>query len=61
MYARILRYRCDPSRLDELIAKTDEFKAEVKAIAGLVDVYSAWRADGAGLTRKRCTTRSARS
>ncbi len=33
-----------------MIAKTDEFKVEVKAISGLVDVYSAWRADGKCVT-----------
>ncbi len=50
MYARITTYRCDPSRLDDLIAKLDEIKAQVKAISGVVDVYSAWRADGNGVT-----------
>ena len=50
MYARITTYRCDPSRLDDLTAKLDEIKAQVKAISGVVDVYSAWRADGNGVT-----------
>ena len=50
MYARITTYQCDPARLDDLTAKLDEIKAEVKAIPGVVDVYSAWRADGNGVT-----------
>ena len=50
MYARITRYQCDPARLDEMTAKLDEIKKQIKAISGLVDVYSAWRADGNGVT-----------
>ena len=50
MYVRITTYRCDPSRLDDLTAKLDEVKAQVKAISGVVDAYSAWRADGTGVT-----------
>ncbi len=50
MYARITTYRCDPSRLDDLTDKLDEIKVQVKAISGVVDVYSAWRADGNGVT-----------
>ena len=50
MYARITKYQCDPSRLEEIIAKTDEIKAQVKAISGVVDIYSAWRADGSAIT-----------
>jgi hypothetical protein len=50
MYARVTTYQCDPSRLDDLTGKLDEIKAQVKAISGVVDVYSAWRADGNGVT-----------
>ncbi len=50
MYARVTRYSCDPSRLDELTAKVDDAKAQVKAISGLVNIYSAWRADGNCIT-----------
>ncbi len=50
MYARVTTYHCDPSRLDDLTGKLDEIKAQVKAISGVVDVYSAWRADGSGVT-----------
>ena len=49
MYARVTTYQCDPARLDDLTAKLDEIKAQVKAISGVVDVYSAWRADGNGV------------
>ena len=50
MYARITTYQCDPARLDDLTAKLDEIKVQVKAISGVVEVYSAWRADGNGIT-----------
>jgi quinol monooxygenase YgiN len=50
MYARITKYQCDPSRLDEMTAKIDEIKTQVKEISGVVSIYSAWRADGNGIT-----------
>ncbi len=50
MYARITTYQCGPSRLDEMTAKFDEIRAQVNAISGVVDVYTAWRADGNGVT-----------
>ncbi len=50
MYARITTYQCDPARLDDLTAKLDGIRAQVRAISGVVDVYSAWRADGNGVT-----------
>ncbi len=50
MYARVTTYHCDPSRLDEMTAKLDEIKTQVKAISGVVDIYIAWRADGNGVT-----------
>jgi quinol monooxygenase YgiN len=50
MYARITTYQCDPARLDDLTAKLDEIKVQVKAISGVVEVYSAWSADGNGVT-----------
>lgn len=49
MFARITTYQGDPARLDEMIAKMDEIKNQVKAISGVVDVYSVWRADGRGV------------
>ncbi len=50
MYARITTYQCDPARLDDLTAKLDGIKVQVKAISGVMEVYSAWRADGNGVT-----------
>ncbi len=50
MYARVTTFQCDPSRLDELTSKLDEIKGQVNSISGVVDVYSAWRADGNGVT-----------
>ncbi|MHA1566301.1 MAG: hypothetical protein ACTSX7_13395 [Alphaproteobacteria bacterium] len=50
MYARITTFQSDPSRLQEMTSKFDELKEQVKAIAGVVAVYSAWRADGKGVT-----------
>lgn len=50
MYARISSFQCDPSRLEELTAKLGEIKAQINDIAGVVEVYSAWRADGHGVT-----------
>ena len=50
MYARLTTYQCDAARLDELVATLDDIRAEIKAIEGLVDVYSVWRADGHGCT-----------
>lgn len=50
MYARLTSYRCDPARLDELTATLEGIRADIKAISGLVDVYSVWRGDGQGVT-----------
>lgn len=50
MYARVTTYQCDPARLDEMGDRIEELKAQVKAVAGLVAVYTAWRDDGNGVT-----------
>ncbi len=50
MYARITTFQCDPSRLEEMTARFDDLKEQIKAIPGAVAVYSAWRADGRGVT-----------
>ena len=50
MFARVTRYQFDPARLEEFTGKLDEVKAQVTEIAGLVDVYTAWREDGHGIT-----------
>lgn len=49
MFARITNYQGDPARLDDMTAKMGEIKVQVKAISGVVDVYSVWRADGRGV------------
>ena len=50
MFAKITTYRCDPERLDEMAGKLDQVKARVAEISGLIDVYTAWREDGDGIT-----------
>ena len=50
MYARVTSYQCDPSRLDEMTARIDAIRNRVKEISGVVTVYSAWRADGSGVS-----------
>ena len=50
MYARLSSYQFDPSRIDEMVSNLDKIKIQVAEIAGLVDIYSAWRADGNGIT-----------
>ena len=50
MYARLTSYQCDPARLDDLTATLDSIRADIKAISGLVNVYSVWRGDGQGVT-----------
>lgn len=51
MYARVTSYRTDPSRESEVMAMIDDVAARVRAIPGVVAVYTSWRsADGAGVT-----------
>ena len=50
MYARVISFRCDPARLDEVSARLDEIRISAKTVAGLTTVYSVWRADGNGVT-----------
>ncbi len=50
MYARITTLQSDPSRLEEMTSRFDELREQIKAIPGLIAVYSAWRADGQGVT-----------
>ena len=49
MYARITTYQCDPARLDDLTAKLDEIKAQVKAISGVVERRWAVPVEDAGV------------
>ncbi|MEE9587977.1 MAG: hypothetical protein V3V97_08145 [Hyphomicrobiaceae bacterium] len=46
MYARVTNTKCDPARLDEMVALIDEIKPRAKSLPGLVDAYSVWRANG---------------
>ena len=48
MYARITSFRVDPARLDELPAKIQKIQPAAKSLAGVVDIYLAWRGDGHG-------------
>ena len=50
MYARITTFQSDPSRLGEMTSRFDELREQIKAIPGIVAVYSVWRADGQGVT-----------
>lgn len=50
MYARVTTFHADPARLSEMVTKIDSLKTDIKAIPGVVEIYSAWRADGHGVT-----------
>ena len=50
MFARVTTYNADPQKLDEMASQIDGLKQQINKIAGVVDVYSAWRADGQGVT-----------
>ncbi len=50
MYARITTYQADAAKLDEMETRLEEIKGKVKSMAGAVAVYTAWRADGQGVT-----------
>ena len=49
MYARVTTYQVDPARIAELQAKLGELKPQVKSLPGVVNTYTAWRADGQGV------------
>ena len=49
MYARVTTFRIDPSRLGELQASITRMKPAAKGLAGVVDIYVAWRGDGQGV------------
>lgn len=50
MYARITTFQMDPSRIDDVTAMMSDIKGKVKAISGIVNTYTMWRDDGAGVT-----------
>ena len=50
MFARVTRYQFDPARLEEFTGMLEDVRVQVAEISGLVDVYTAWREDGHGVT-----------
>jgi len=48
MYARVISFQVDPAKIEEMRAKLPSIKSQLKTMAGLVDWYSVWRADGRG-------------
>ena len=50
MFARVSDYTCDPAKIDQIEARMPEIKAGIEAIAGVIDVYIVWGADGKGAT-----------
>jgi hypothetical protein len=49
MYARVSTFRYDPYQQDAMLSKLEEMKGQFKSLAGVVDIYSAWRSDGHGV------------
>ena len=48
MYARVTSFQVDPAKIEEMRAKLLSIKPQLEKMAGLVDWYSVWRADGQG-------------
>ena len=48
MYARVTSFQVDPTKIEEMRAKLPSIKPQLEKMAGLVDWYSVWRADGQG-------------
>jgi hypothetical protein len=48
MYARITKFKVDPSRVGELATKVTEMGPAAKGLPGMVTAYAAWRGDGQG-------------
>lgn len=49
MYARITTFKVKAANLSEMPAKIEEMKPATRALPGIVDIYSCWRADGQGV------------
>ena len=49
MYARITTYQANPERMDDMVAKINEVKTQIKALEGVVSSYTVWRSDGQGV------------
>ena len=50
MYARITTYQANPDKMDEMVAKINEVKVQIKALSGVISSYTCWRSDGHGAT-----------
>ena len=49
MYARVTTFHCNPAQQAEMQLKLEEMKGRFKSLAGVLDIYSAWRSDGSGV------------
>ena len=49
MYARVTTFHCDLAQQDAMQSKLEEMRGQFKSLAGVVDIYSAWRDDGSGV------------
>lgn len=50
MFARITHYTFNTDKTDEMVARMEEIKPRVKAVAGAKSVQTCWRDDGTGVT-----------
>jgi len=50
MYVRLTNYQVDPAHLDDLNARLDGIKLKLKQLPGVIDIYTAWRNNGEGVT-----------
>lgn len=50
MYARITSFHVYESKLGDLERRLLDLCLQLRAIQGLIDAYSAWRDDGAGIS-----------
>jgi hypothetical protein len=48
MYARVTSYQVDPTKIEDMRAKLPSIMPQLEKMAGLIDWYSVWRADGRG-------------
>ena len=50
MYARITNFHVYEAKLEELERRLIDLCAQLRAIRGLIEAYSAWRDDGQGIS-----------
>ena len=48
MYARLTSFQVEPTKIEEMKGKLPSIKSQLESVAGLIDWYSVWRADGQG-------------